>query len=328
MSEIEIFQTEDGAVELNVQLENETVWLNQAQMVELFGRDKSVISRHIRNIYATEELSKEATVAKNATVQQEGGRVITREIDYYNLDMIISVGYRVNSKRGIQFRQWATQTLKQHLVQGYTLNQKRLQNNMRQFEEAVGLIKQTVQTQELTLNESKGLLDVITGYAKTWFLLQKHDENDLPQTLPFSKELFVLDYPEATSAIAELKRELMVKGEASDLFGREKAGEFEGIIRNIYQTFGGDDLIVGAEAKAAHLLYYIIKDHPFNDGNKRIGAFMFILFLAKNDLLYEANGTCKINDNALTALALLIAQSDPKSKELMIALVVSLVGEG
>ncbi len=182
-------------------------------------------------------------------------------------------------------------------------------------------------TKELTCNESKSLLDVITGYAKTWFLLQKHDENDLPQTLSSSKELFVLDYPEATSAIAELKRELMAKGEASEFFGREKAGEFKGIIRNIYQTFGGDDLIAGAEAKAANLLYYIIKDHPFTDGNKRIGAFMFILFLDKNDLLFDTSGTCKINDNALTALALLMAQSDPKAKELMIGLVVSLVGD-
>lgn len=222
--QIEIYQSEDGVIELNVQLEEETVWLSQAQMVELFGRDQ-----------------------------------------------IISVGYHVKSQRGTQFRQWATQTLKQHLVQVYTLNQKRLQNNMWQFEEAVALIKQMMQTKELTLNESKGLLDVIIGYAKTWLLLQKHDENDLPQTLSTGKKLFVLDYPEATQAIAELKRELM------------------------YQ---------------------------------RIGAFMFILFLAKNDLLYEANGTCKINDNALTALALLIAQSDPKAKELMIGLVVSLVGEG
>ena len=327
-NEVLLYTDVNGNVSLDVSLENETVWLSQKQMVELFGRDKSVISRHIKNIFKDKELDESSTVAKNATVQMEGNREVLREVEYYNLDMILSLGYRVNSKSATQFRIWATKILKEYLVKGYVINQKTVQKSqLNELTVTINLIKNSIENKELGSDEAKGLLDIINSYAKSWAILQRYDENSLQNIAGTEEVRFILDYDEAVRAISELKKELMKKGEATYLFGNEKANEFKGIIRNIYQTFAGMDLIPSLEQKAANLLYYIIKDHAFSDGNKRIGSFIFILFLSKNDLLYKANGELRINDNALVSLALLIATSDPQQKELMVKLVVNLLGE-
>lgn len=325
-TKIVIYEDANGEIKLDVSLENDTLWLSQKQLEVLFDRDKSVISRHIKNIFKEEELDKNSTVAKNATVQKEGDREVIREIDYYNLDMIISLGYRVNSKRATSFRVWATKILKDYIINGYSINNKRLQQKgLKELNETISLLKDTISNAQIELNEAKGLLDVILNYSRTWTLLQGYDEDSLKIDFVSKEAKFILDSDEAKNYIAQLKDELIKKGEATELFGREKAGEFEGILRNIYQTFGGVDLLESVEEKAANLLYYIIKGHPFNDGNKRIGAFMFILFLSKNNMLYKSNGELKINDNALVALSLMTAKSDPKQKDTIINLIVNIL---
>lgn len=326
-SEVLIYTDEKGEIDLSVSLKNDTVWLSQKQMGELFGRDKSVISRHIKNIFKDNELLESATVAKNATVQIEGKREILREVEYYNLDMIISLGYRVNSKRATKFRKWATKILKEYLVKGYALNQKKIRDTeLKELTSTIELIKNSLEHKTLHNDEAKGLFDIINNYAKSWSLLQGYDEDNIQiQQEKSSLEQYVLRYKEIRKAITQLKTELISKSEATALFGNEKNNELEGIIGNIYQTFGGDDLIPSTEEKAANLLYYVIKDHPFSDGNKRIGSFLFILFLSKNNILYKQNNDLKINDNTLVSLAILIASSDPMKKELMVKLVVSLL---
>ena len=324
-NEVVIFQDDDGEINLNVSLTDETVWLSQKQLCLLFDRDKSVISRHTRNIFKEGELEQNSVVAKNATTASDGK---TYQVDYYNLDMIISLGYRVNSKRATQFRIWATNVLKDHIVKGYSVNETRLQaTGLNELTQTIELLKNTINGGDLELIEAKGLLDVILNYAKTWTLLQGYDEDSLSNQVDDKEEKFILDFDEVKEAIAIIKKELIGKGEATVLFGQEKANELDGIIRNIYQTFGGDDLIPTVEEKAAHLLYYIIKDHPFNDGNKRIGAFLFILFLSKNDRLYKPNGELKINDNALVALSLMTAKSDPLQKDTVVSLIVNILGD-
>ena len=324
--EILIYKSLDGKAALEVRLHDETLWLNLNQLSSFFGRDKSVISRHINNITKTGELKRDSTVAFFATVQDEGGRQIERQIEYYNLDMIISVGYRVNSIRGTQFRIWATKILKDYIVKGYTLNQKRIkelkEKQLTEFEEAVSLIKKTIETKQLSSSETAGLLHVITDYANSWLLLQKYDEGKLEISRK-TRSLFVFEYDDAVQAINELKKNLITKKEASDLFGIERGEGLKSILGNISQTFGGEELYPSIEEKAAHLLYFIIKDHPFADGNKRIGSFLFIVFLARNKYLFKKNGERKINDNALVALALLIAESAPKQKDIMIKLIMN-----
>ena len=319
MSEIQIYTTDDGT-EIKVQFENESFWLSLNDIGVLFERDKSVISRHLKGIYTEGELEKEATVAKNATVQKEGKRTVTREVEYYNLDAIISVGYRVKSKRATQFRQWATQRLKDYLVQGYAINQKRLD----ELQQTVQLIQQAV-GEETKLNEAKGLLDIITQYTESFVLLNQFDSNSIPAAKLNENISYEIQYEEAKTAIAELKRQLIERKEATNLFGNEKDNSFEGTLRSIVQTFGGYYLYPSIEEQAAHLLYFIIKNHPFSDGNKRIGAFMFVWFLEKNKHRFKQDGEIKINDNALVALALLVAQSDPADKDLMVKLITQLI---
>ncbi|MDY0181145.1 virulence protein RhuM/Fic/DOC family protein [Aliarcobacter skirrowii] len=322
-SKIVIYEDANGEIKLDVSLENDTLWLSQKQLEVLFDRDKSVISRHIKNIFKEEELDKNSVVAKNATTATDGK---IYQVEYYNLDMIISLGYRVNSKRATSFRVWATKILKDYIINGYSINNKRLQQKgLKELNETISLLKDTISNAQIELNEAKGLLDVILNYSRTWTLLQGYDEDSLKINFVAKEAKFILDSDEAKNYIAQLKNELIKKGEATELFGREKAGEFEGILRNIYQTFGGVDLLESVEEKAANLLYYIIKGHPFNDGNKRIGAFMFILFLSKNNMLYKSNGELKINDNALVALSLMTAKSDPKQKDTIINLIVNIL---
>ena len=324
-SDIIIYKDINGEIKLDVSLENDTVWLSQKQMEMLFDKSKKTISEHIGNIFKEGELEKDAVVRNFRTTASDGKKY---DVSYYSLDVIISVGYRVKSKRGTAFRIWATKVLKEYLVNGYAINQKRLeQKGLKELNETISLLQNTISQSELELHEAKGLLDVILNYSRTWSLLQGYDEDSLHVNIETKEAKFVLDFDEAKEAILQLKRELMKKSEATELFGREKAGEFSGIVRNIYQTFGGVDLLPSVEEKAANLLYYIIKGHPFNDGNKRIGAFMFILFLSKNNMLYKNSGELKINDNALVALSLMTAKSDPKQKETVVNLIVNILGE-
>jgi prophage maintenance system killer protein len=316
-----LYQSEDGDTSVDVHLKDETVWLTLNQMAELLDRDKSVISRHLGNIFQTGELAREAVVAKNATTASDGK---TYQVDYYNLDAIISVGYRVNSKRGTQFRIWATTILKDHLLRGYSLNRRRLaEKGVEEVRQVLSLLAGILESHNLVSDEGLAVLEVVNRYARTWQLLLQYDENNLPapETKHVTKSSLEID--KARQAIAALKKELMVRKEASEIFGQERGNALSGIIGAVQQTFGGKDLYPSVEEKAAHLLYFVIKDHPFTDGNKRIGSFLFLLFLKKNDLLDQKS----FSNKALVALALLTAASEPGQKELMVRLIVNLVSE-
>jgi len=326
--EIIIYKTSKNEVSLDVRLEEETVWLNLNQLGILFDTDKSGISRHIKNIYKDGELDKKATVAIFATVQKEGKRIIKRDVEFYNLDTILSIGYRVNSKQATQFRIWATKTLKNHLIKGYTVNEKRLLEAREKFQELQTAISflQEKSKKELLSGQAGKILNLLSDYAKTLTILEQYDKGQLKESKG-GKTKFVLKYDDCLKIIAELKKELIVKKEASDLFGNERDGSFEGIIKGLYQSFGGKELYPSIEDKASHLLYFIIKDHPFSDGNKRSAAFLFVYLLDKTNFLFKKSGERKINDNALVALALLVAESDPKEKETMIKIVKNLLAE-
>ena len=321
---IEIYQAQDGTTQVEVRFENDTVWLSQAQMSMLFGKDIRTINEHITNIFDDEELEKESTIRKFRIVRQEGKRQVNREIEHYDLDMIISVGYRVKSKQGISFRRWATARLKEYLTQGYTINQKRLQQNAHELEQALALIQKTANSSELTLESGRGLVDIVSRYTHTFLWLQQYDEGLL--TEPQTQQGGTLPtYAEACSALAELKSQLMAKGEASDLFGRERDNGLSAILGNLDQSVFGEPAYPSIEAKAAHLLYFVVKNHPFSDGNKRSGAFLFVDFLHRNGRLFDQNGHPVINDTGLAALTLLVAESDPKQKETLIRLIMHML---
>jgi death-on-curing family protein len=323
MSEIVIYQTPDNQTQVEVQFEGETFWLSLNQIATLFDRDKSVISRHLKNIFKDGELSYSATVAKNATLQIEAEREVTRQIEYFNLDAILSVGYRVNSKRGTQFRQWANQRLKEYLVQGYAINQKRLN----ELGKMVQLIEQSGKTETLQLQEAKGLLEILGNYTKSFILLNQYDKQNLQVGKLSENITYEIEYDVAKKAIVELRKQLIAKKEATNLFGNEKDESFKSSLRSIVQTFGGEYLYPSIEEQAAHLLYFVIKNHSFTDGNKRIGAFLFIWFLEKNKHRFKSSGELKVNDNGLTAIALLVAQSKPEEKEIIIQLIVALIAD-
>ncbi|MBI2053750.1 MAG: virulence protein RhuM/Fic/DOC family protein [Candidatus Staskawiczbacteria bacterium] len=326
--EIIIYKTPDKKIKIDVKLEQETVWLSLSEIARVFNTDKSGISRHIKNIYKLGELNKNSTVAKIATVQIEGKRKIERIIEYYNLDIILSVGYRVNSKRATDFRIWATKTLKEYLVKGYMINEKRLleaHNRFKELQSTVDFLKEK-SGNELMAGQEREILSLLSDYSKTLTLLEKYDT----EKLVFSKkgtDKFKIEYNIAKSVILEIGKELKEKKEASELFGQEYEKKLDGIIGNIYQTFGGKDLYSSLEEKAAHLFYFIIKGHPFVDGNKRIASFLFVYFLDKNNYLYKESGEKKINDNALVALAILIAVSDSKEKDKLIKIITNLLSE-
>lgn len=324
MSKIEIYTNKNNETSIEVNFDDETVWLNQKQMGELFGRDRVAITQHIGNIFKEGELE-EKVVCKNFLHTTQHGAIKGKEqkanVKYYNLDVIISVGYRVKSKQGTQFRQWATSRLKDYLIQGYAVNQKRLD----QLQKTIELIANNKDTSNL--DEAKGLLEIIKNYNKSFILLNQFDSNSLKTEKLNENITYEIKFEEALKAIEELKSQLIKKKEATELFGNRKDDGFEGILGNILQSFGGEYLYKSVEEQAANLLYFIIKNHSFSDGNKRIGAFMFIWFLEKNKHALKKSGELKINDNALTALALLIANSDPSEKDLMISLIINLIKE-
>jgi len=320
--QILIYKTGKGEYAVEVLLEGDTVWLTQNQIALLFGTQRPAITKHLNNIFKAKELD-EKSVSSILEHTAEDKKVYKTK--FYNLDAIISVGYRINSSRATQFRIWATRTLKDHLLKGYTINQKRLtETGVQELENALQFIKEASSKRQLTNEEAQGLLEVIAKYAKSWLLLKSYDENNLPVTKGNTQK-FSLSYAHALNAISELKNALIAKNEASSIFGNEREHGLEAILGNLEQSFGGQDCYPTLEDKAAHLLYFIIKDHPFTDGNKRIASFLFIHYLDQNNHLYKSNGEMLINDNALVALALLIAESKPQKKELMIALIKNLL---
>ena len=325
-SEIQIFTSKDGKTEIQVTLENETVWLNQYQLESLFQTNRTSINRHISNIYKTEELDKESTCAKFAQVQKEGNREIKRQIQYYNLDVIISVGYRVNSKRGTEFRIWANKILKEYLIRGFSINELRLKKQNEQLKElqkSVKLIGEAINQKVLSTDERIGLLAIISDYAYALDILDQYDNNTLKITETTEKKSVQITYEEAIGQIEFVKR----KYGNSDLFGKEKDKSFRSSVSTIYQTFDGKDLYPGIEEKAANLLYLITKNHSFADGNKRIAAFLFLYFLDKNGILYNENGNKRIADNALVAITLMIAISKPEDKDIIVRIIVNLINK-
>ncbi len=312
-------------MKVEVKFEDETVWLTQKQMALLFGRDRVAITQHIGNIFKEGELDK-ISVCKDFLHTAEDGKQYSTT--FYNLDVIISVGYRVKSKRGTQFRQWATQRLKEYLVKGYSLNEKRLSQlsgSFLQLERAIKLIQQSGSSEQLKLSEAKGLLEILSGYTQSFILLNRYDSNSLEAERLNTNITYEIKYNEAFEAIIELKKQLIRIKEASGIFGNQKDESFKGILGSIVQTFDAQYLYPSIEEQAAHLLYFVIKNHPFSDGNKRIGAFLFVWFLERNKHRFRKNGELKINDNALVALALLVAQSNPNDKEIMIKLIINLI---
>ena len=323
-SEIKIYKTPEGKTSIEVKLEKETVWLSQKQMAELFDKDSDTIGLHLKNIYKSGELEEISTTEKYSVVRQEGKRKVKREIKFYNLDAIISVGYRVNSKRGVLFRKWATQLLKDYLIKGYAINQQRLQKQAEQLnelKETIKILGNALEYKELTNDESKGLLKIISDYSYALEILDQYDYQTLKIENTSGKEVYQLTYEEAIKQI-ELVKKTYGNGE---LFGNEKDNSFESSIATIYQTFEGVDLYPSIEEKAANLLYFIVKNHSFSDGNKRIAAFLFLFFLEKNGLLFTETGKKRIADNALVALTLMIAVSKPDEKETMIKVIVNLI---
>ncbi len=311
-----IFDTANQSV--RVRLEGETIWLTQRQMSEVFATTPENVLMHLKQIFLTGELDEAATTKDFLAVQTEGKRQVQRRLKHYNLDAIISVGYRVNSTRATRFRQWATRVLREHLTQGFSFDRERFEQNAAELESAIALMKKAA-AGELTTDQGRGLVDVIARYTQTFLWLQRYDEGLL--TAPTGSPGGLLPtVDEARAGIARLKADMMARGEATDLFGRERGDAFAAILGNLEQTVFGEPAYPSVESKAAHLLYFVIKNHPFSDGNKRSGAYLFVDFLARNGRLIH-QGQPVINDVGLAALALLVAESDAQNKDVMIRLV-------
>lgn len=316
MTDISIYQTSQGQIE--VRLEQDTVWLSQEQMGQLFGRERSVITKHVGNVFAEGELEAQSNVQNLHIAGSD------KPVRFYSLDVVISVGYRVKSQQGTRFRQWATRLLREHLTQGYTLNRQRLEANAHELNAALELVRKAARSPELAADTGRGLVDIVSRYAQTFALLQRYDEGLLtepPEQLGGTLPTVV----EARAALARLKAELIARREATELFARERGEAFEALLGNLDQSVFGAPAYPSVEAKAAHLLYFVIKNHPFADGNKRSGAFLFVDFLNRNGRLLDADGQPVINDIGLAALALLVAESDPAHKDTMIRLVMNML---
>lgn len=321
--EVVIYKTSDKRIRLEVKLEKETVWLSQKQMADLFSRDVRTINEHIKNIFKEGELSEKTVIRKFRTTAADGKSYDTQ---FYNLDVIISVGYRVKSQQGTQFRIWATSVLRQHIIKGFTLNKNRLRDSgLQDLEKTVSLFKATIESRQLNSDETQGLLKLIADYATSWVLFQRYDMDEL-EAKGAKRACSLISHEEALAAIVAMKRDIAQK-DTGELFGVDRQGMLSGILAGIGQSFDGADLYPTIEEKAAHLLYFVIKDHPFIDGNKRIGSLLFLHMLARNRYLFTKAGKPKFNDNALVALALLIAESRPKQKDIMVRLVMNFLYE-
>ncbi len=319
--QIHIYESEDGQISLQVALNDETLWLTQAQMAELFGVKVQNITMHLQHIFQEQELDEDSTCKDFLKVQREGKRQVKRRLRHYNLDAIISVGYRISSKRATQFRQWATGVLRQFLVQGYALNERRLQEKGVEFNQVLQLLSQTLVNQALVADQGQAVLAVVRDYAKTWSLLQAYDEQNLAEITRQQADMRPLHWDEVLEAIGQLKEELRRKGEATDLFGQLRSDGLASALATIEQGFGDRWLYPNVASRAAHLLYFVIKNHPLADGNKRVGSFLFLCYLHRNQPLLAKPVAQLINENTLVALALLVAESAPAQKELMIKLV-------
>mgnify|MGYP001578796950 CR=1 FL=1 len=314
-NKIVIYQTKTGAVEINLDINNKTIFLTQQQVGQLFNVQKAAISKHINNIFRTKELNRKSTVSILETVQSEGKRNISRKIEYYNLDLILSIGYRVNSVNATKFRQWATRTLHSHIVDGYTINKKRLAKNYSAFLKAVDQVRSLLPSGSAM--GASDTIELVKMFASTWFSLDAYDRENFPQKGATKKE-FEVTAKELIEALLDLKKNLIKNKQASDIFGTARPQQsVDGILGNVLQSFGGEDLYPTLEEKAAHLLYFTVKNHPFIDGNKRSGAFAFVWFLKKAGLL----NPLRMNPEALTSLTLLVAESNPKEKDRMIGLI-------
>ena len=322
---IEIY-TQKGLPTIDVRLEKDTVWLNQYQISELFQSERSVITKHINNIYKSGELKRSATCAKIAQVHIEGQRKVSRKIMYFNLDMFISIGYRVNSKTATQFRIWATNVLRDHLVKGYTINEKRLEAQAQKYKElqnSVKLLENILSLDEITQEQARGIIEVVTDYAYALDILDQYDYKKLSVSKITRKEHFKLDYAAGIQLIQNLKKQFG----GSNIFGVEKDESFKSSVAAIYQSAGGKDAYPSVEEKAAHLLYFVTKNHSFVDGNKRIAATLFVYFLNQNKILYRKDGSKRLPDSTLVALTVLIAQSKPQEKDTIIKVIVNLINK-
>jgi prophage maintenance system killer protein len=324
LGDVILYESDAAGVRLEVRLERDTVWLTQAQIAELFQRDQSVVSRHMRNVFEEGELDEESNMQKMHISPAD------RPTTLYSLDVVVSVGYRVKSPQGTQFRIWATRTLRDHLIRGYTLNEQRLrERGFSEIRQAVALLGRTLTQNDLITAEGRSVLQVIEDYSRTWHLLLAYDENRLENSAGDEQEPIAdLSVADACALVNHLRRSLSDRGETTDLFGREREHQLGAILGAIKQTFGGVALYRSVQARAAHLLYFVIKDHPFVDGNKRIGTLLFLEYLRRNGLLKFPNGALRFADNAMVAIALLVAASDPVQKELMVRLILNLLGSG
>jgi prophage maintenance system killer protein len=319
MSDMAIFEGESGEIQVNLQ--HESVWLSQKQMSELFDKNVRTISEHINNVFKEGELAKDSVI-RNFRITAEDGK--TYDTQHYHLDMIISVGYRVKSQQGVRFRQWATRVLNDHLVKGYSLNQQRFEQNARELEAALQLVRKAAASSDLISDAGRGLVEIVSRYTQTFLWLQRYDEGllDEPQgniggTLP--------SFEQATQALAQLKQSLIARGEATDLFAKPRGDGLDALLGNLDQTVFGEPAYPTVQSKAAHLLYFVVKNHPFTDGNKRSGAFLFVDFLHRNNHLFNKQGQPIINDTGLAALTLLVAESDPKQKDTLIRLIMNML---
>jgi len=323
---IVLYKKPDWTTEINVRLDGDTIRLNQNQIAELFDVSIKTINEHLVNIYKSWELSEISTIRKNQIVQIEWKRQVKRTVNFYNLDAIISVWYRVNSKNATAFRIWATTILKEYLIKWYALNQKRIKEvGFDRFEKAVALIKKNIETNSLRNQEIKWMLSVITEYAHSWIILQKYDEWSLNTNNLLVKKAELLTYEEAMDAITWMKNEFLPKNEVSDTFWEERNDWLKWILDQVYQTFDWQDLYPSIQEKAAALMYFTIKDHPFIDWNKKIWAFLFLIFLGKNNLLEKSDWTKVIDDDTLIALTLLVATSNPSERDMIIALIIQFI---
>nr|WP_299244765.1 virulence protein RhuM/Fic/DOC family protein [uncultured Halomonas sp.] len=322
--QILIYEDAEKAVDVRLDESRETVWLTQRQMSELFDKDVRTINEHVLNIYAESELEREPTIRNIRIVRQEGSRQVTRALEHYNLDVIISVGYRVKSQAGTRFRQWATRVLREHLTQGWTLHRQRFEANAQELEAAMALVRKAARSPALDLSGGRGLVDIVARYAQTFLLLQRYDEGLLSDPdVQAGGQLPSLEA--ARSALDELKVELMERGEATALFARDRGDGLASLLGNLDQSAFGEPAYPSVESKAAHLLYFVIKNHPFADGNKRSAAFLFVDFLHRNGRLLSSTREPVINDVGLAALTLLVAESDPTNKETMIRLIMNML---